>query len=215
MVAHVSYFAWDASSRLLLTTVSLVNVHVCIFKGHNKSRLNSDSYRGITLLSVIFKIFESVLDSLMPQLEATAVYPNSHQCGFQRGLSSLDTSFMLQETINHYREHNECTSVAFLDSSKTFDTVCHTGVFFKLSEIWISPKVWMILDKIYINAMSCVLVNSVYSRTLRQIRCLFQGGMLAPTLCVLYINELLKKLTRMKKRFLYSRCTPSMSNTTE
>ena len=73
----------------------------------------------------------------------------------------------------------------------------------------------MILDKIYINAMSCVLVNSVYSRTLRQIRCLFQGGMLAPTLCVLYINELLKKLTRMKKRFLYSRCTPSMSNTTE
>ena len=82
MVAHISSFAWHASIRLLLTTVSLVNVHVCIFKGHNKSRLNSDSYRGITLLSVIFKIFESVLDSLMPQLEATAVYPNSHQCGF-------------------------------------------------------------------------------------------------------------------------------------
>ena len=153
MVAHIYYFAWHASSRLLLTTLSLVNVHVCIFKGHNKSRLNPDPCRSITLLSVIFKIFESVLDSLMPQLEATAVYPNSHQCGFQRGLSSLDTSFVLQETINHYREHKDCTSVAFVDSSKTFDTVYHTGVFFKLSEIWNSPKVWMIL------------VNSVYSRT--------------------------------------------------
>ena len=131
MVAHISSFAWHASSRLLLTTLSLVNVHVCIFKGHNKSRLNPDPCRSITLLSVIFKI----LDSLMPQMEATAVYPNSHQCGFQRGLCSLDTSFVLQETINHYRERNDCTSVAFVDSSKTFDTVWHTGVFFKLSEI--------------------------------------------------------------------------------
>ena len=121
MVAHISSFAWHASSRLLLTTVSLVNVHVCIFKGHNKSRLNPDPYRSITILSVILKIFESVLDSLIPQLEATSLYPNSH--GFQRGLSSLDTSFVLQETINHYRERNVCTSVAFLDSSKTFDTV--------------------------------------------------------------------------------------------
>ena len=176
-------------------------VLVCIFKGHNKSRLNPDSYRGITLLSVIFKIFESVLDSLMPQLETPAMYPNSHQCGFQRGLSSVDTSFVLQETINHYRERSDCTSVAFLDSSKAFDTVWHTGLLFKLSEIGISPKVWMILDKIYNNAKSCVLVNSIYSRTFRQIRGLCQGSMLAPKLYVLYINELLNKLTRMKKGF--------------
>ena len=187
MVAHISSFAWHASSRLLLTTLSLVNVHVCIFKGHNKSRLNPDPCRSITLLSVIFKIFESVLDSLMPQLEATAVYPNSHQCGFQRALSSLDTSFVLQETINHCRERNDCTSVAFVDSAKTFDTVWHTGVFFKLSEIGISLKV------------SMILVNSVYSRTFRQIRGLFQGSMLAPTSHVLYINEMLNKITRMKK----------------
>ena len=103
-------------------------VLVCIFKGHNKSRLNPDSYRGITLLSVIFKIFESVLDSLIPQLEATAVYPNSRQCGFQRGLSSLDTSFVQQETINHYRERSDCTSVAFLDSSKAFGHSLAHGV---------------------------------------------------------------------------------------
>ena len=138
MVARISSFAWHASFSLLLTkTVSLVNGIMlflfCIFNGHNKYRLNSDSYRGITLLSVIFKIFESVLDSLMPQLDATAVYPNSHQCEFQRGLSCLDTSFMLQETINHYSERSDCTSVAFVDSSKAFDTV-HTWLLLKLSD---------------------------------------------------------------------------------
>ena len=105
---------------------------------------------------------------------------------------------MLQETINHYRERSDCTSVAFLDSSKAFDTVWHTGLLFKLSEIGTSPKVCMILDKIYNNAKSCVLVNSIYSRTFRQIRGLCQGSMLAPKLYVIYINELLNKLTRMK-----------------
>ena len=119
---------------------------------------------------MIFKIFESVLDSLIAQLEATAVYPNSHQCGFHRGLYSLDTSFVLQETINHYMEGGDCTSVTFLDSLKAFDTVWHTGLLFKLSVIGISPKVWMILDKIYNNAKSYVLVKSIYSRTFRQIR---------------------------------------------
>ena len=119
---------------------------------------------------MVFKIFESILDSLMPRLEAIAVYPNSHKCGFQRGLSSLDTLSVLQETINHYRERSDCTSVAIFDSSKAFDTVWHTGLLLKLSEIGISTKVWMILDKIYNNAKSCVLVNSIYSRTFRQIR---------------------------------------------
>jgi hypothetical protein len=176
-----------------------LGVLVCIFKGQNKSRLNRDSYRGITLLPVIFKIFESVLDSLMPQLEATAVYPNNHQCGFQRGLSSLDTSFMLQETINHYKERGDRTSVAFLDSSKAFDTVWHTGLMFKLSEIGIAPKIWMILDNIYSNAKSCVLVNNIYSQNFRQFRGLCQGSMLAPKLYVLYINELLNTLSKSKK----------------
>ena len=71
-------------------------------------------------------------------------------------------------------------SIAFLDSSKAFDTVWHTGLLFKLSEIGISPRVWMILDKIYNNAKSCVLVNRIYSRSIRQVKGLYQGSMLAP-----------------------------------
>ena len=176
-----------------------LGVLVCIFKGHNKSRLNRDSYRGITLLPVIFKIFERVLDSLMPQLQTNAVYPNNHQCGFQRGLSSLDTSFVVQETINHYKERSDCVSVAFLDSSKAFDTVWHTGLMFKLSQIGISPKIWMVLDNIYSNANSRVLVNNIYSRNFRQFRGLCQGSILSPKLYVLYINELLDMLNKSKK----------------
>ena len=118
------------------------------------------------------------------------IITNSSLCCFVipvvSAITSLDTSFVLQETINHYSERNDCTSVAFVDSSKTFDTVWHTGVFFKLSEIGFVLKSGR---KIYNNA-------SIHG----QIRGLFQGSMLAPTSYVLYINEMLNKLTKMKKR---------------
>jgi len=135
----------------------------------------------------------------MPQLTSSADYPNNHQCGFQKGLSSLDASFVLQETINHYKERSDGTCVAFLDSSKAFDTVWHVGLLHKLSEIGIPPKVWLILDKIYSNARSCVLVNNIYSRFFRQQRGLCQGSILSPKLYVLFINDLLHKLSYSKK----------------
>ena len=52
---------------------------------------------------------------------------------------------LLQETINHNKERNDGSCVAFLDSSKAFDTVWHTGLLYKLSEIEIPPKIWLIL----------------------------------------------------------------------
>ena len=177
-------------------------VLVCIYKGHSKSKLNPDSYRGITLLSVIFKIFEKVLESLMPPLSSSADYPNTHQCGFQKGLSSIDASFVLQETINHYKERNDGSCVAFLDSSKAFDTVWHTGLLYKLSEIEIPPKIWLILYRIYNNAKSCVFVNKHFSHYFRQHRGLCQGSILSPKLYVLYINNLLNMLSHSNKGYM-------------
>ena len=59
----------------------------------------------------------------MPPLPSSADYPTILQCGFLKGLSSIDASLVLQETINHYKERNAGSGVAFLDSSKAFDTV--------------------------------------------------------------------------------------------
>ena len=106
-------------------------VLVCIYKGHSKSKLNPDTYRGITILSVIFKHFEKVLESLMSPISSSKDFRSIHQCGFQKGLSSIDASFVLQETINHYKERNGGSCIAFLDSSKAFDTVWHTGLLYK------------------------------------------------------------------------------------
>ena len=125
-----------------------------------------------------------------------ADYPNIHQCGFQKGLSSIDASFVLQETINHYEESNDGSCVSFLDSSKAIDTVWHTGLLYKLSEIW------LILYRIYNNAKSCVFVTKHFPHYFRQHRGLCQGSILSPKLYVLYINNLLNMLSHSKKGYM-------------
>ena len=119
-----------------------------------------------------FKKYEKVLESLMPPLPSSADYPTIHQCGFLKGLSSIDASLVLQETINHYKERNAGSGVAFLDSSKAFDTVWHTGLLYKLSEIEIPPKIWLILYRIYNNAKPCGFVNKKCSHYFWQQRAL-------------------------------------------
>ena len=96
---------------------------------------------------------------------------------------------------NHHKKRND----AFLDSCKAFDTVWHTGLLYKLSEIEIPPKIWLIVYRIYNNAKSFVFVNKHFSHYFRQHRGLCQGSILSPKLYVLYINNLLNMLSHSKK----------------
>ena len=52
----------------------------------------------------------------------------------------IDACFVLQETIKSYKESNAGSCIAFLDSYKAFDSVWHTGLLYKLSEIEIPLK---------------------------------------------------------------------------
>ena len=93
-------------------------------KGHNKDLSNPSNYRIISLLSNISKVLERLvllhLRALDPPLSL-----NPLQGGFRSQLSCLHSAFILQETIQHLREHGKKAFVAFLDVRKAFDTVWH------------------------------------------------------------------------------------------
>ena len=83
-------------------------------KGHNKDLSNPSNYRRISLLSNISKVLERLvllhLQALDPPLSL-----NPLQGGFCPQLSCLHSAFILQETMQHLREHGKKAFVAFLD----------------------------------------------------------------------------------------------------
>jgi hypothetical protein len=73
-------------------------------------------------LPVIFKLFENVMANRLPEIFDSDNFPCMQQMAYQKGLSSLHTSFNSQEGISYLIEYGECVIVVFLDSTKAFDT---------------------------------------------------------------------------------------------
>ncbi len=81
------------------------------------------SYRPVTLLSIMYKMFESILKSRLDNkiVDDGIIFPNIQQNGYQKGLGALTVSFNLQETIWNNRELGNDTFVAFMDAASAFD----------------------------------------------------------------------------------------------
>ena len=87
---------------------------------HRKgSTSNVDNYRGITLLSVLGKLFTRILNTrLMDWAESYYVYIEAH-AGFGAGMGTADNVFVLHGLITHLINQGKRLFCAFVDSKKS------------------------------------------------------------------------------------------------
>ena len=153
-----------------------------------------DKNRGITLLPVVYKLFEMVI----LQREKKWLFDNKLiedlQGAAQENCSSLHVSMVLQEAINHNLNKGESVYVAFLDIQKAFDTVWIPGLLYKLAKAGIDPVLLLIIKESFNNFQCSVQIAGEVSRWFLPERGLHQGAPISMTLYQLYINELLQML---------------------
>ena len=108
-------------------------VIITLHKGGGKPKNDSNSYRAITLSSSILKLYEKVL---LRRLQDTVNKPlHVLQGGFQPGMGSPMTSFVLNESIIYSKENHSKLFACFLDARQAFDRVWHDGLFYKLHKL--------------------------------------------------------------------------------
>ncbi|CAC5371103.1 unnamed protein product [Mytilus coruscus] len=73
-----------------------------LFKDRNKPCTDTNSYRGISLVPSIAKIFEKLLENELTKLRPD--FPNHQQVAYQKQLSSMNASYNLQEVTFHHIE---------------------------------------------------------------------------------------------------------------
>ena len=100
-------------------------------------RSDCNNYRGISLLSIVGKVFARVVLARLQTLAST-VYPEA-QCGFRSERSTLDMIFATRQIQEKCVEQQMPLYIAFIDLTKAFDLVSRTGLFEILLRIGCPP----------------------------------------------------------------------------
>ena len=102
-------------------------------------RSNCNNYGGISLLSIIGKVFARVV-LVRLQVLAERIYPES-QCGFRSKRSPMDIIFSIRQLQEKCREQQQMPLyIAFIDLTKALDLVSRQGLFHLLKMIGCPPS---------------------------------------------------------------------------
>ena len=162
---------------------------ITLFKNKGE-RSDCNNYRGISLLSVIGKVFAKVILIWLQKL-AERVYPES-QCGFRAGRSTIDMVFSLRQVQEKCREQQMPLHIAFIDLTKAFDLVSRDGLFQILPKIGCPPTLQSMIESFHTNMKGTVQFSGSSSRPFDIRSGVKQGYVLAPTLIEIFFALLLR-----------------------
>ena len=153
-------------------------------------RSDCNNYRGISLLSIIGKVFARVALARLQAL-ASRVYPES-QCGFRAGRSTVDMIFSIRQLQEKCQEQQMPLYIAFIDLTKAFDLVSRSGLFSLLQKIGCPPHLLAVIKSFHSNMHSTVCYNGATSKAFPVNSGVKQGCVLAPTLFGIFFSMLLQ-----------------------
>lgn len=147
------------------------------------------SYRPISLLPIISKLFEKLfLKRLKPIIERKALIP-THQFGFRNQHSTVDQVHRIISNIERSLEEKKVCSAIFLDVAQAFDKVWHQGLNHKLEKNL--PRQFSELLKSYIaDRLFRIKQEDAYSDLYEIKAGVPQGSVLGPILYLLYTNDI-------------------------
>ena len=166
-----------------------------IVKDLRGNKSDPSNYRGITISPISSKVFEHVLKVVFCDSLKTSQY----QFGFKRKSSTTHALHCLKETVDYYVNNGSRVFCSFLDASKAFDRLVHSGLFIKLMERGV-PLPFLKIIMAWYDGLSCrVKWGDHYSSWFDITAGVRQGGVLSPDLYSIYVDDLISKLMSLQK----------------
>ena len=156
---------------------------------------NPDNYRGISLLSILSKVFTGVINKRLNRWAEENNILSEVQAGFRKGRSTVDHIFTLNALIEKQFSRNMKLYVAFIDFKKAYDTVDRSVLYLALYRSGIKGKMLNLIKSIYETVQACVRGSNRMTEYFECLQGLKQGCILSPILFSLLINELANDIT--------------------
>jgi hypothetical protein len=163
---------------------------IIVFHKPNKPKFAVSSYRPISLLSCLSKLFEKVIQKRINTfLEDSGAIP-PHQFGFRPKHSTCHQIQRIVETIVRGFERKEHSTAVFLDVSQAFDKVWHEGLIHKIHNLGFPLYLKNIIKSFLNNRHFCVKINSSSSNYRPISAGVPQGSILGPLLFNIFMHDI-------------------------
>ncbi|VVC29699.1 Reverse transcriptase domain [Cinara cedri] len=163
-------FIFNAMLRLSYFPLIWKLSTVILIPEPNKPKTLATSYRPISLLPTLAKLFEKIiLKRIRPIMQTHKIIPNS-QFGFRAKHSTVHQIHRLTDKISSSFEMKQFCPGVFLDVAQAFDRVWHDGLIYKL-KLFLPAPYYLIIRSCLENRSYKIRYGSSYSPHFSKSRC--------------------------------------------
>ena len=150
------------------------------------------NYRGITLLSVVLKMYERILERRLRRILDQQL--EESQSGFRKGRGTQDHIFPLKQLLEKRHLQNKNLYLGFIDIQKAFDSVPRRKVWQSLRQRGVQGKLINNIQSIYKTSRNYVRRDNSQSEEFLTRDGLRQGGVLSPALFIMVMDDVAKEV---------------------
>lgn len=163
-------------------------------KGSDKDPRIPLNYRGISLGSVVCKLYASILNQRLGVWADVNKKIDDSQNGFRKGRSCQDQLSTLTSIIDARKRLNKDTITSFIDFSKAYDRIDRHLLWNSMKRIGLPQKFISAVQSLYQNVEYSVRINGILTDWFPVSVGLKQGCTISPTLFNVYINSLVSQI---------------------